>query len=222
MENEVLEKMKEALYWAIRDQEHQKVRQILTEYPELVDARIDAHNPPEFGEISGYTPLLTALSYSDIPMFKMILEDFHADPNISDLDAGFTALFRLSNSSKEDKKELVDLLLEKGADVNKASIASKTPLMLAAQTGYLEMVKKLLAHGAHADARDRNNSNALRWMCQYLGEDDKNLIDEIVTLLVQNGADLYNKDDFGDTPLSLSQEYNEPLVEKALRKHMRQ
>ncbi len=214
----MIEKMKETLYEAIRDQKHQEVHGILIEYPELINEVIDKHCDKEFQE--GFTALLLALAFSDIPMVKMILEKFDADPNIG-RNRNFTALFKLSGSTKEDKKELVDILLKQGADVNVQLESGKTPLMLASQTGYLYMVKKLLLHDANASIKDRNNKNALAWMGHYSGEEDEMLINEIIRLLVEHGADLYCVDAFEDTPLSLAREYNEPLVEKALLKYMK-
>lgn len=198
-------------------QDKDKVKAILIKKPHLVNETIESYKDSEFKN-NGYTPLLSALAYSDNEMFEMILNQFNADPDKGD-NEGTTALFKLSSTHKEDKKILVNMLLEKGADVNKGTNTGKTPLMLAAQYGYLYMVQKLLDHKANANAKDENNTNALRWMGLYQGDQHEKLIDEIVRLLVESGADIHNVDNFGRTPLMTAQKYNEFLVEKALLRY---
>jgi ankyrin repeat protein len=221
MNKKELDKIKYDLYYdGFMRNNHKKVYETLKQYPELIDADIEI--PQEKGgKTNGDTPLLSSIAFSDVEMIKTLLEEFHTNPNIPDIDKGFTALFSLSNINKIEKKEIVDILLEKGADVNLASHKGKTPLMLAAQFGHLWMVKKLLDNGADATLMDKNKSNALYWMGYYWGEENEALIDEIIKLLVEHGADLYAINDFGYTPLSLAKEYDAPLVEKVLLKYMK-
>ena len=53
------------------------------------------------------------------------------------------------------RPEMVELLIEYGANVNHQSTRSgQTPLHLAAKYGYVDVAKCLLAHGARVDIRD--------------------------------------------------------------------
>jgi ankyrin repeat protein len=55
----------------------------------------------------------------------------------------------------------VQLLIEKGADVNAASKDEWTALLLAASGGHVDVVKMLLAHQADLKARNRLGETAL-------------------------------------------------------------
>ena len=61
------------------------------------------------------------------------------------------------------------LLLDKGADVHKASNGNRTPLHQASYTGHIDVVRLLLANGANADldVKDKDGdtpvADAKRW-----------------------------------------------------------
>lgn len=60
--------------------------------------------------------------------------------------------------------EIVEMLVECGADVNAANYRGVTPLHVAAEGGHANLVVELLAHGARVDAFDL--TDALRCMTQ--------------------------------------------------------
>ena len=64
--------------------------------------------------------------------------------------SGFEYTLAVKPSGHE---ELAMFLLNKGADVSKTDTIGTTPLHAAVQTGKLELVKALLAHGANPNAR---------------------------------------------------------------------
>lgn len=88
----------------------------------------------------------------------------------------------LMNAAKKGNLEIMEILIDHGADVNFQNEAGKTPLMLAAYEGQRDAVKELLAHGAKLEMRDRGGSTALHWgvLCPNL-----NMIDD----LLDSGAD---------------------------------
>ena len=58
---------------------------------------------------------------------------------------------------------LVEGLLERGAEVEHASDAGNTPLMIAAARGHLQIVKRLLAAGADVAHSNRWGFDAHKW-----------------------------------------------------------
>jgi ankyrin repeat protein len=59
-------------------------------------------------------------------------------------------------------KEMVELLLTNGADVNAANNGGAAPLHTAAFFNFTEVVELLLARGADINAKDKNGRTALR------------------------------------------------------------
>ncbi|NRB28689.1 MAG: ankyrin repeat domain-containing protein, partial [Roseibacillus sp.] len=61
-------------------------------------------------------------------------------------------------------KEIVELLIAKGADVNaKFEDDGSTPLHLAAWKGHFETAELLIAKGADVNAKDKDGETPLNW-----------------------------------------------------------
>jgi ankyrin repeat protein len=88
--------------------------------------------------------------------------------------------------------EIVNLLLEKGADVNLKDNFGTTPLKSAALNGHMRIVKLLLEKGADVNLTDKYDKTPLHWAV-FNGHM------EIVNLLLEKGADVDLKDNFGNT-----------------------
>ncbi len=58
-------------------------------------------------------------------------------------------------------KEIVELLIAEGADVNAMNGAGQTPLHFAAQEGQKEIVELLIAKGADVNAKTNNGTTPL-------------------------------------------------------------
>jgi len=78
-------------------------------------------------------------------------------------EAGLTALHLAATMGHED---MVELLIERGADVNGRDASGSTPLHHAAAGGNKAVVELLLAKGADVNARDNKNRTPL-----YLAKD---------------------------------------------------
>ncbi|MDQ3060708.1 MAG: ankyrin repeat domain-containing protein [Pseudomonadota bacterium] len=93
---------------------------------------------------------------------------------------------------------LADLLIKKGADVNKTGW---TPLHYAASAGHLPVIRLLLDNSAYIDAESPNGSTPLMMAAMY-GTPDA------VNLLLQQGADPTLKNQQGLTALQFAQRGN--------------
>jgi ankyrin repeat protein len=103
---------------------------------------------------------------------------------------------------------LVGLLLEAGANVNAYDKEGWTALHFAAQEYEVEIARILVARGANPNAQDDDGASVL-WRAVFSCGDR----DEIVRLLMQNGAkdDLPNK--AGETPRQLAERLGTTVLE---------
>jgi len=118
----------------------------------------------------------------------------------------------LAAYTKNDK--IVKLLLNKGADPNRADIEGISPLYWAAYTKNDKILKLLLAKGADPNIEDNEGKTPLYWAI-YTGNS------EATKILLQHGADLNKPDKIGDTPLSIAEKYNKQSIVKIIKKRMR-
>ncbi len=99
-------------------------------------------------------------------------------------------------ASAKGRKEIVELLIAKGADVNATTADLRwTPLHWAAEEGYKEIAEVLIARGAKVHAKAGNDGGTpLHWAVDQ-GHN------EIAELLIARGADVNGKGGGGTTPL---------------------
>jgi ankyrin repeat protein len=95
----------------------------------------------------GRTPLVIAATLGKAAAAKVLLE-YGADFQSTTSDVGANALLCAVAS---DSTEIIQLLLDRGADIGIAAGAKTTPLFIAAHMGNLASVKFLLEHGAQVD-----------------------------------------------------------------------
>jgi hypothetical protein len=104
---------------------------------------------------------------------------------------------------------MMELLLARGADVNKANALGESALMHAAWRGKLEAVKWLLAKGARVD------SEPMRWGALHYAVFAGHW--EVANQLLLNGADINARSTNGSSVLMMAiYEGHEPLVRRLL------
>ncbi|CAI8017377.1 Protein TANC2, partial [Geodia barretti] len=115
-------------------------------------------------------------------------------------------------ASQEGHSDVVDILLEAGADVHQATTkVCDVPLGIAAEKGHTETVQRLLEAGANVNHQNKSGVTALL----YAGWKGHS---EVVKLLLGAGArDIPDK--FGNTALSMARANNHNDVLQYLLHH---
>ncbi|MFC1636682.1 ankyrin repeat domain-containing protein [Planctomycetota bacterium] len=111
-------------------------------------------------------------------------------------------------------KEIVELLLAKGADIN-AGEGSWPALHSALDAGRFDIVDLLLAKGADVNIRDDKGQTPLHIAASYAAWNHP----KIVELLLSKGADINAKDNNGKTALSYAVVGGRTKIAEILRKH---
>ena len=156
-------------------------------------------------------PIHKAAHKGDLKKVKKII-DRH--PNkINDQDVlDFTPLHLASGTGHI---EMVEFLLNHGADIELENFIGDTPLLLAARYaryGKYETIKTLLEHGAKVNHKDENGRSALHDAAMYSGK-------EVINLLISYGADVNARDEHQSTPLHQAAMLNNIEAAKALVEH---
>ena len=138
----------------------------------------------------------------------------HTDPSKpSTMSEGATALMLAAFNGNT---ELVELLLDKKANVNAADVAGRTPLMFGSSGPYDLTVELLLKRGAEVNVRDKVE----RFTALMFAAAEGNIA--VVRVLLEHGADAEAVDVDGDTALSFARQKGHKevaaLLEKAAKK----
>ena len=114
---------------------------------------------PNVNDRYTWTPLIIlAISWAPVSCVRELI-GAGADLNV-EVDDGFPALLNVVMSRRDDRAELVQALVELGADLERQGINGWTPLHAAASTNDDKMVQLLLSLGADPNARTGIDDNA--------------------------------------------------------------
>jgi ankyrin repeat protein len=102
----------------------------------------------------GFFPLGLAAFFKRPAIARILLEN-GADPRMASKPAGFTPLHSaVADDAGSEVKDLVQMLIDAGADPNARSASGGTPLHTAGFTGNVPVTEMLLAAGADPEATD--------------------------------------------------------------------
>ncbi len=83
--------------------------------------------------------------------------------NGADVNAVFDFRPLIAMAAMFEQKEILETLIEYGANVNDPDGSYVTPLMFAARDGNVDIIEILLQNGADKSLKDRNGETALDW-----------------------------------------------------------
>jgi len=156
-------------------------------------------------------PIHKAAYKGDLEKVKEIIDRNPNQINVQD-ELDFTPLHL---ASSKGHIEIVEFLLNHGADMELEIFDGETPLMLAAQHARhrrYETIKTLLEHGAKVNHKDEVGRTALHYAAMNSGMD-------VMNLLISYGADVNAKEEFQITPLHRAAMLNNIEATKALVEH---
>ncbi|KAJ5426965.1 hypothetical protein N7465_002035 [Penicillium sp. CMV-2018d] len=157
-------------------------------HAELVKLLLDKGAKIHNGSDGSKTPLYCACLNGHHQVAQMLLQ---WEPELIATHERWIPLFAASEGGFLD---IVQLLIQKGADIGASDGFRETPLYIACENGHIEVVRLLLEKGA-----DVHHSNQLGWTPVNTASDEG--FSDIVLLLVERGADINAPNESGETPL---------------------
>ncbi|CAH1798857.1 unnamed protein product [Owenia fusiformis] len=148
------------------------------------------------------TPLTLAARLGHVDILKVLIE---ANADVDRVGCANKLCTPLIYAAKYHENtstatEMIAILLEADADINKADILRRTPLHWAAFIGNLEGVKRLVNAGADVNIVDTHERTALHRAVENTTANRS----DIIRYLVNNGSNIDAKDMEGWTPLTIS------------------
>lgn len=145
----------------------------------------------------GRTPLYKAALRGDLELCKLLL-DYDGDLFIGASWKAYSTPLHIA--SEKGHVEIVRLFILEGVDVNLQNAAGDTPLHFAAKLKQIEVVKELLRHDANVNLNNNIGEIPLNGM-GIEGKSPEDAYEKTVEVLIKSGADIYNRNKYGHTPL---------------------
>ena len=155
---------------------------------EVVNLLLQRGADPNVTDNIGDTALLHALEARYDQVEQVLLNHPKLDPHAR----GLNGVTTLSKYVWRERKDAVQKLLDRGADVNAQDNHGDGPLHGAAQTGNVEILDLLLAKGANPNLMNKEGGTPLMWAVVFDRED-------AARRLLERGADASLKDADGHT-----------------------
>ncbi len=129
--------------------------------------------------------------------------------------AGSYGTLPLTLAARYNNPEIIEILLDAGAEINRGDEDGYTALMEAANCMVPKSLSLLIQRGAKVNAQSKIGATPLIYGIFALGENFATPApDDVITILLANGADLKIRDAEGKSPLDVARETdNDELVE---------
>jgi ankyrin repeat protein len=181
----------------------------------LIEAGVDVNEKFNWGANRDITALVMAVMFAKVEICKVLI-DAGADVNI--ITTGKMTLLHHAAMSSGDYKDVAELLIAKGLDVNAKTTEygearDATPLHLAVGMGNINIADVLIKNGAELDAKFSDHQHTPLHLAAREGHK------AVVELLIAKGADVNAKMKNGDTPLDLAILKEHKELADLLRKH---
>lgn len=209
---------------------------------ETVKAKLEKGCKVHAVNITGNTPLVTAIMTSQLDIVRLLLEN-GADANekvhtlpplchaacqekhevemmslLLEHGAILTAISGKASKNalhwavSEGRNDSAEFLLSKGMDIEKTCPQERTPLLLTAEKGHKETAELLLKHGANINAKSFNGGTGLMWSCSHNHAD-------MIEYWIEKGHGINERDNNGNTALLLAAHFGHTEVVKKLLDH---
>lgn len=169
------------LFAAIRDRDAAAVTALLAKNPELVHAREDwsfaEGVASQLGHAAAASPLIRAAGIGDLGIVRLLVEAGAPVNDPCECDGAESALWTAVSFGHRD---VVEYLLERGADPNDAAFAGATPLHAAVLTGHHDLTGVLLDAGADPERADEGGRRPSDWVGVVAARRPRPRLDEFV------------------------------------------
>ena len=125
---------------------------------ELLLIHLDNKNLVNIPDKNGLNPLLYAVKSECLPIVELLVKEKYVNLDFQDKDKNTS----LHYSVIQRKYELIDLLVDNGADIDVQNADGHTSLMMAAKAGDDKLTDYLLDYGADKKLRDKAGRTALQ------------------------------------------------------------
>jgi Ankyrin repeats (3 copies) len=175
-------------------EEHGDQKQLKEPYPENKMVPLD--NLTGKGKEKDCEDLLSATEWGNLKEVKRLIE---LKVNINYQNNKWLQA-PLHIAAEKGYDEIVSYLIQTGASVHARNYQAETPLHLAASYAPARTSKILIDAGSEVDAINIYGCTPLHRAATFIGQED------VINLLIQNGADVNKKDDNSKTPLKWATE----------------
>jgi ankyrin repeat protein len=187
----------------------------IDEVDRLIKEGVDVNEKFGFGAMGDITALVLAVMLGRAEICNVLI-DAGADVNIKSPE-GVTLLHDVAFFSG-DYKDIAELLISKGLDVNAkcthyGEILDATPLHLAAAKANGGVAETLIKNGAEVNAKLSYNGYTPLHLAARDGHK------EVTELLITKGAEVNARTKYGETPLDLAISKGHKELADLLRKH---
>ncbi|MDF2626547.1 MAG: palmitoyltransferase Hip14 isoform [Symbiobacteriaceae bacterium] len=178
----------------------------------IVGALLAAGADPDIGDNEGFTPLHRAAHFHRTEVVRRLIA-VGADVNTRSSpqwNAGESVLGAALKGQDGDPADIVQLLINAGAKIDRPDGLGMTPMHWAAHRGHAESIKLLAAKGAEVNVYSQWNGTPLMEAAAFGSLAS-------VEALLDAGANAAAVNDYGQTALSLAEQNNHTAVAERIR-----